>query len=151
MQLWRVSRYPLLDGYGGMVVAGRWHTRGHPVTYCADQAATVLIEWIVHLELGPDEIPATIPYIIIDAPDDIAIERVDSARLPPDWKSIFSMTQAIGDAWLDSRRTALLRVPSAVIPETENVLINPLHLDSARIRITRTLDEPFDARLLAGR
>lgn len=134
-----------------MLVDGRWHTRGLPILYCSSHPPLALVEWIVHLELEPDEIPDTIPYIVVDLPDDIADERIDAARLPTDWKSNLSATQAIGDEWLISRRTAVLRVPSAVVPESENILINPLHASATSIRVVRTLDEPFDPRLLAGR
>ena len=151
MQLWRVSRHKTLDGVGGLLVEGRWHTRGRPIVYCSSHPSLALVEWIVRLELEPDEIPDIIPYIVVDLPDDVADERVDAARLPTDWKNNLSGTQTIGDEWLISRRTAVLRVPSAVAPESENVLINPLHAGATRIRIVRTLDEPFDPRLLAGR
>lgn len=134
-----------------MLVDGRWHTRGRPIVYCSSHPSLALVEWIVHLELEPDEIPDLIPYILVDLPDTVAVERIDAAALPTHWKSNLSATQAIGDEWIRSRRTAVLCVPSAVVPESENILINPLHANATSIRVVRTLDEPFDPRLLAGR
>lgn len=151
MQLWRVSRHVTLAGTGGFIVDGRWHTRGRPVVYCSLNPSTALIEWIVHLELAVDDIPKMIPFIVVDVPDVVRAERVEVNRLPPDWKTTISATQALGDAWLESRRSALLYVPSAVLPETENLLINPSHSDATSIRIAKTLDAPFDPRLMTMR
>ena len=150
VQLWRVSRYPALDGVGGLYAEGRWHTRGQPIVYCAPNSGTALIEWIVHLELSPEVIPERIPYLIVDLPDDLDLER-HAAVLPEDWKANVAVTRDIGDEWLASRRTAALLVPSAVVPETINVLINPLHPDAARITVVRNFEDPFDPRLLPGR
>lgn len=148
MELWRVSRHQALDGTGGTFAAGRWHTKGQLVTYCSTHSALALVEWIVRLELGIDQVPASIPYIIVDAPNDVSIETIGANRLADDWKSNLIMTQEIGDDWLRSRRTALLRVPSAVVPSGDNILINPLHPDAARLTIVATRDVAFDIRLI---
>jgi RES domain-containing protein len=56
-------------------------------------------------------------------------------------------TRAIGSEWLRSSRSALLRVPSVIVPATHNVLLNPAHPESKPIEITRLLEYPFDVRL----
>jgi RES domain-containing protein len=149
--LWRISRHRNLDGVGGFLVDGRWHSRGHPIVYSSPEPSTALIEWIVHLELNVDEIPPTIPFIVVDAPENTSEDRLDSGALPADWRTNHFITREIGDVWIASRRSALLYVPSAIVPETQNVLINPAHADSARLTISRTIDAHFDPRLLAGR
>ncbi|MEO6913066.1 MAG: RES family NAD+ phosphorylase [Candidatus Baltobacteraceae bacterium] len=150
MQLWRISRHKLLDGVGGIVADGRWHARGRPIVYCSTHPASALLEWIVHLELVSEQIPTTIPYITVDVPDDVRSDRVPVSSLPATWRTNVSGTQEIGIQWIASARSALLYVPSAVVPETENVLINPLHTDAARIHVGSIRDEPFDSRLFSG-
>lgn len=149
MRVWRVSRYRALDGIGGQLVEGRWHTRGHLVTYAAEHAATAELEWLIHLSVGFDDTPKVIPFSEIEIPDDAATQQIAESGLPSNWRANFAATQNIGDAWLDSRRTALLFVPCAIAP-ARNVLLNPMHPDSTRMRVISTFDFPFDARLLKG-
>ena len=116
------------------------------MTYASEHQATAELEWLVHLEATPDVFPRTIPFSEIDVPDDVATENVDEAALLAGWHGDVAQTQRIGDAWLESGRTALLFVPSAVVP-ARNVLLNPAHRDAGRIRVTRTFDFPLDSRL----
>jgi RES domain-containing protein len=69
------------------------------------------------------------------------------SQLPRDWKENETVTRAIGDDWLDQTRSLFLSVPCAIVPETENVLINPLHPDAKRLPKPRQLKYPFDRRL----
>lgn len=148
MTLWRVSNYPTLDGAGGLLAAGRWHSRGRRVVYCATTPAGALLEMIAHLELELDEIPESYRLLRVDGATSIARERVDEATLAPDWRDLLPITQRIGSAWLESGRTALLEVPSALVPAATNVLINPLHPDARRLVVAAILDVPLDRRLL---
>jgi RES domain-containing protein len=141
--LWRVSNHAALDGAGGLRAAGRWHTRGNPVVYCAGSAAAALLETLVHAEIDAEDIPVALRYLEIDVPDPVAIEtirHVHATRL--------DRTRLAGDEWLRSRRTAILRVPSAIAPETWNYLINPAHPESAGIRIVKVHRYVVDRRLL---
>jgi RES domain-containing protein len=83
---------------------------------------------------------------------DVAVADFDSEP-PPDWSSRIptASTQAIGDAWVRSGATAILRVPSVVVPVEYNYLINPAHPDARRIAIGSPMAFPFDARLKAPR
>jgi RES domain-containing protein len=147
VQLWRVSRHRDLAGTGGLFVSGRWHTQGHLVTYAAEHQGTAQLEWLAHLEVTPDGFPRTVPFSEIDAPDDVSQTELSDDDLPAGWKSDQHITQSRGDEWLDSGRAALLFVPSALVP-ARNVLLNPSHPDSRRIRIVRSFDYPLDPRLL---
>ena len=133
---------------GGMYVDGRWHTRGHLVTYAAEHAATALLEWLVHLEvMGIDDAPATIPFIEIDLPDEINRDEYTDAGLPNRWQSEKTTTQRLGDTWLKGINAPALFVPSVVVP-ARNVVLNPLHPDARKIRVVRTFEHRFDPRLL---
>jgi RES domain-containing protein len=147
MQLWRCSAHDDLDGVGGLYASGRWHTFGRLVVYCGLNASTALLESLVHIRGRASLLPMILRYHMIACPDDIAEERVKS-KLPQDWREDISLTRAIGDEWLDSERTALLKVPCALVPRTMNIIVNPKHADSARIRKRRSVELPVDSRFL---
>ena len=148
MTLWRISNHAVLDGGGGLRAAARWHTRGRRVVYCAPNPATALLEVMVHLEIDLEDVPASLRYLEIEAPDSISREMLDVGGLGRSWRTDITATRQAGDEWLRSGRTALLEVTSVIVPATFNVLINPRHRDSARIRIARVREQEFDPRLL---
>ncbi|HEV2118288.1 MAG TPA: RES family NAD+ phosphorylase [Terriglobales bacterium] len=148
MLLWRISNHASLDGGGGLIASARWHTRGHPVLYLAETPAGALVEVLVHLELDPAHLPRSYKLLKAEAPDDISLRAIGKAELAADWTQDLPGTRNLGDDWLRSRVTALLRVPSAIVPETFNLLLNPHHPDAARLRIVSHRDYPWDKRLL---
>jgi RES domain-containing protein len=135
MLLWRISNYATLDGQGGLLASARWHTRGRPVVYLAATPAGALVEALVHLELGIDELPQTYKLLKAECPDNIGMLAADEALLPDDWRSKELVTRSMGDEWLAQQRSALLSVPSAILPETSNLLLNPGHPDAAQVRV----------------
>jgi len=145
---WRISSHASLDGSGGLRASGRWHTRGRRIVYCAPNPATALLEILVHAEIDVDDIPVSLRYLEIDVPDSISVETLNVETLPGNWRSNPEATRGAGDEWLHSGRTALLRVPSVIVPVTWNVLVNPQHPDSPQIRIIHTYEHGIDPRLL---
>lgn len=148
MTLWRISNHPSLDGSGGLSAPGRWHTVGQRIVYCAPNPATALLEVLVHTEIDIDDVPVNFRYLEIEAPGALAIEDVDTSGLGEDWRTRLAATRRIGDHWLQSGRTALLRVPSVIVPATWNVLINPRHPEGGQVRIVREHSHGIDLRLL---
>jgi RES domain-containing protein len=146
--LWRISNHPSLAGDGASRTPGRWHTRGRRVVYCAQNPAAALLEILVHFEIDIQDLPLRYRLLKIEAPDDVRIERVTVDQLPADWPEKTELTSALGDAWLGKGSTALLSVPSAIVPETFNVLLNPAHQDAKRIVIVQTGEHAIDPRLL---
>jgi len=147
MRLWRISNHADLSGEGGLRASGRWHSKGRRVVYLADHPASALIEIMVHLEIDAEDLPSHYQLLGIDVPDDIAIPTVDA--LPCDWREQAMLTRSLGDAWLRGGTTALLRVPSAIVPDASNYLFNPAHSDIVRIGIASAVHAAFDARLRA--
>jgi RES domain-containing protein len=82
----------------------------------------------------------------IEAPDDVHIERVSGDQLSGDWPERTELTRALGDGWLTRGSAALLTVPSATVPETFNVLLNPAHQEAKRIVIVQTGEHAIDPR-----
>jgi RES domain-containing protein len=146
--LWRISRHPELTGAGGLRASARWHTKGRPIVYCAPNPATALLEVLVHARIDLDDVPLNFRYLEIEAPDSLAIEDVNPAALPASWRTDLEATRRAGDEWLNSNRTALLRVPSVIVPATWNVLLNPRHPAASQVRIVRAHQQGLDPRLL---
>jgi RES domain-containing protein len=142
--LWRVSNYATLDGMGGLFVSGRWHTKGRPVVYCTLHPSTALLETLVHLEIDSEDRPERFQVLKIEGPDTLSQERIDA--LPSDWADDLGVTQSLGDRWLSEERSLLLAVPSVLVPETWNVLVNPRHMEANLLKIALTYDHAFDIR-----
>jgi RES domain-containing protein len=136
------------DGAGGLHRSGRWHAQGNRVVYVAASEALAALEILVHLTSF-----AQIPdYVCVKAhiPEEIVTEVRDLGGLPADWRSSDSIqARALGTRWLVARQSAVLRVPSVVIPRESNYAINPEHPDFYRIQIEPPLAFEFDIRLLA--
>ena len=148
MLFWRISNHLSLAGDGASRTPGRWHTRGRRVVYCAQNPAAALLEILVHFEIDIQDLPLRYRLLKIEAPDDVRIERVTVDQLPADWPARIELTSALGDGWLSKGSAALLSVPSAIVPETFNVLLNPAHQDAKRIVIVQTGEHAIDPRLL---
>jgi RES domain-containing protein len=146
--LWRISNHLSLAGDGSLRTPGRWHTRGRRVVYCAQSPAAALLEILVHFEFDVQELPVRYRLLKIDAPADIRVEAVALDQLPSDWPERTEVTRRFGDRWLGTGATALLSVPSAIVPDTFNVLMNPLHQDARRIRVVKSGEYGVDPRLL---
>jgi RES domain-containing protein len=149
MILWRISNHASLDGDGGLLASARWHFRGHPVVYLAESPPGALLEVLVHLELDSSALPKGYKMLKVEAADDVSIRTVERSELPAGWHQHAAITHIIGANWLASRETVLLRVPSVIVPETYNVLLNPRHPDAARLRILWHREYPWDSRLLS--
>ena len=121
--------------------------RGLPVVYLAESAALAMLETLIHFELAPDETPADFQLLEIQCPDDIGIMPLQVSRLPDGWRDDLPLTQRLGAEWLQSRSSALLRVPSAIVPKSFNYLFNPLHDQADRVSIRSSRRHPYDARL----
>jgi RES domain-containing protein len=146
--LWRISNHASLAGKGGLRASGRWHTRGKRVVYCAESPAPALLEILVHFEIEIGELPARYRLLKVNVPDDLQVDRVSPIKLGSDWLEDIQATRAIGDTWLTRAATPLLAVPSAVVPETSNVLLNPAHADARRVVIVQSIDHVIDPRLV---
>lgn len=144
MVLWRISRHLELSGRGGLAFAGRWHHAGTPVVYLAGTPAGALIETCVHT--SANDIPPSFTLLKITGPD-LPFEELEPSTLDPGWIGQVEISRELGSEWLKRGSSALLRVPSALVPESANYLLNPLHKDAADFQIAKSFLYPFDARL----
>ena len=149
---YRLSRakHPPFDGAGAALIGGRWNSRGRPLIYCARSYAGALLELLVHAQLG--RLPGRHRCVVVEVPDDVSVETLEPASLPGWEVDDQRVSRAFGDRWLAERRSVALLVPSLVArPFEQNVLINPAHPESARLRVAAPVPVAWDARLLRGR
>jgi RES domain-containing protein len=144
--LWRISRYRDLNGTGGLRAGGRWHYPGQPVVYLSENPASALLEVCVHT--ASNDVPPNFVLLRVEGPD-MPVRAIDLSELPPEWQSRMALTRGIGTDWLRKADTALLRVPSAIVPYSFNVLLNPAHTEAKTFHIVEALEYPFDRRIKA--
>lgn len=142
MLLWRISNYATLDGMGGTLQSAHWHTAGKPIVYAADHPSTCLLEMFVNVNASL--LPTRIQLLKILVPDDL---QSAATKIPDDWRNDTMISRGIGDAWLEKTGSVLLQVPSAILPDVYNTLINPLHHDAKRLKIMSVQAVPLDQRL----
>lgn len=144
MVFWRISSHRDLSRTGGLRAAGRWHYAGRAIVYFADSPASSLLEVCVHT--SANDIPPEFTLLKIDGPE-IDIPSVSMDQLPDNWGTRVEVTRDLGSAWLERNDSVLLRVPSAIVPETMNYLFNPSHPDAAKFRTVEAIAYPFDPRI----
>lgn len=133
-----------ISGEGARLQGGRWNSKGFPVIYTSTTISLSLLELIIH-STSYEEIQSNF-LMKINIPDSFAAS-LTHLSLKPDWKDDPDYSRYIGNSFLKSKKSLLMKVPSAIIPEEYNVLINPLHADSRKIKIITSSLFQFDNRL----
>ncbi len=151
MRVWRIipklhlSR--AFDGEGARRFGGRWNRLGTRVVYTSATLSLAALEFFVNLDRDtePDQLVA----LSADIPDDVHIDYMKMSSLPKNWRSypVPEAVQDLGTAWVASGSTAVLAVPSAVIPDERNYLLNPAHPDFQRVHLNKPEAFHFDPRM----
>jgi RES domain-containing protein len=151
VRAWRIVKgkhaAAALSGEGTKAAGGRWSSPGLAVVYTAGSASLAMLEMLVHLE-SQDLLKR---YVLFEATfAESLVTSLDREDLPRSWRNSPppAAAQRIGDAWLAEGRSAVLRVPSVVVPAEWNYLLNPAHADFARIAIGPKQPVQFDPRLV---
>ena len=150
MRCWRIaSRKWALDTRceGARLHGGRWNPVGLPALYAGATIELCALEKFVHLA---GVIHPPLVLVAIDIPDRLVPgRRIEPADLPPDWAElpIAAAAQAYGRQWLQAAQELALLLPSAIIPEATNLLVNPAHLAYDEVRLSAVRDFGFDARM----
>jgi len=147
---WRIVRedhgYTAFDGEGAWRFGGRWNSRGTRTVYTSATLSLAALETLVHL--NP---PVAFKYVAIPIEfDEALVETFATSDLPADWNEEPPppSTAEIGDRWVRESRSAVLELPSVIIPAEPNYLLNPAHSDFKRIRIGKPAPFSFDPRLI---
>lgn len=135
-----------LSGTGAKMTGGRWNSKGTPVVYCATSIALTTLETVHYLRNGG--LPFNRHLVRIDIPEAVWNARQVLDPLPGGWDAIPAGLAArrSGDAWVASRASALLFVPSVIVPDEYNVLINAQHCDAGAIIATTLRRWIYDPR-----
>lgn len=136
----------VLSGEGSSKNPGRWNSFGVPLVCACSNPSLAVLEVRVHA--GPEAEGLTYALFKIEIPKAL-VTAIDESKLPPDWKSNPPpvSTQIIGSEWARSNGSAVLIVPSVLVPEDFNFLFNPLHPDFNKIRVKSNQDFYLDSRL----
>jgi RES domain-containing protein len=136
-----------LSGIGAEKFGGRWNSKGNAAVYAAEHLSLSVLEVAVHTTFK--QIPSNYRVVQLEVPDDLMMTTLPIADLDENWRifpSPFS-TQQIGNQFLIKKKTAILKVPSAVVPSEYNVVLNPHHPDFKAVQIKAILPFDFDVRL----
>lgn len=151
IEAWRLDKArhakDAFTGEGARRVSGRWQHKGIPVVYVSESLALAVLEKFVHL--GFDVSHIKFVYRKIEIPDTVIVEKLKTTDLPNDWTAEppSNSTKDIGTDWARKAETAVLRVPSVLVPKSWNYLLNPTHNDFNKIRISDPMPFVFDARM----
>ena len=139
------SRYPSDSGKGAARYGGRWNPAGVEAIYAATSVSLAALEVLVHFSVLPRDFVLT----EIRVPDGVLVESLRREDLPAKWDLLSSSaaTQEIGRIWAADLRSAVLSVPSAIVPVDRNYVLNPKHPEFGRIRFLRPAPFRFDIRL----
>ena len=149
MRLWRITprKYALDKSCAGAAqYGGRWNPIGMPALYCGTSVAITALEKFVHV--GSSPLPPLV-LVAVDIPDEASIYAPDFTTLPGGWDALptSASAQAFGGAWLASNADLALKIPSAILPEETNVVVNPRHPDYPAVKLTVVRPFTFDHRM----
>jgi RES domain-containing protein len=150
LSAWRITKQKYarsaFAGDGARIYGGRWNSPGTAMLYTAQSQSLAVLEMLVHLD-SPDLLRK---YVLIEVSIDPSyVIDLSIATLPRNWRAdpVPPRVQAIGDDWVAGGTSAVLRVPSTLVPGESNFLLNPRHPDFGKMRIGKPIPFPYDPRL----
>jgi len=148
MDVYRITLARWAGSLTGSGYPARWNPKGYHVVYCAGSRALACLENLVHRSgegLSPD-----FKIVSVHIPDSVSTDEIFSKELPVGWHNMSGppVCQEIGKRWMEDQRSCILKVPSSIIQDEWNVLVNPRHTDFRKISIMNIRDFSFDQRLL---
>jgi RES domain-containing protein len=153
MTIWRLEKERYANaafrGKGSLKTSGRWHHKGTQVAYASEHPGVAVLEKLVWL--GSYERARKSDYLLLPLhlDPDRHVERIGEAALPDEWDAFphRSETQDLGTRWFEEERSAVLSVPSAVVPVARNYLINPFHPHAHELEQGEPVPFSWDSRL----
>ena len=150
MIVYRITKkeHSALDGMGGLYGPGRWHKKGNLVIYTSEHASLAAWEKIVHVT-SFENLPKNLLLVKIELPEGIEIQSVPQKVLVKGWNSYpFALeTVDYGTSFLQKKEHLALKVPSVIIPDEFNIILNPLHPDIRNCKVVSTIPFVFDQRV----
>lgn len=146
---WRLVKRETLDtafsGDGARLYGGRWNHRGTLVVYISESLALAALELLVNM--GQEGMALDFAAVKVRIPDAVKVKSL--TRLPKDWRAQPppSSTMEVGTQWALKGQSAVLRVPSVIVPQEFNYVLNPLHSDFRKITMSALEPFSFDPRI----
>jgi RES domain-containing protein len=136
-------------GEGARLGGGRWNHIGTPVIYVSESLSLAALETFVHFTRRDIKLSRSLYSVYFEIPDSLKIEKLSIEKLPHEWRTSppIDSTKAIGTKWVRELSSAVLKVPSAIIPEEYNFVLNPKHKDFDKIKIGEPQIFMFDERM----
>jgi len=151
IRAWRIVKArhagDVFSGEGARLAGGRWNHRGTTVVYASDSLALAALELFVHL--GKARSALSFVFFRIEIPDDVQVESISVDGLSANWRDQPppDATKNLGTRWFKAGKSAVLRVPSVLVPVESNYLLNPVHPEFLSIRIGAPEPFAFDPRM----
>lgn len=147
MLVYRICLAKYADDLFASGYRARWNYQRQFVIYTAASRALACLENLVHR--SGEGLTDQFRVLVIDIPDDLLVEEITPAQLPQQWEqtSRYAVCQPLGDAWYRRRGSAVLRVPSSIVPQEFNYILHSRHPDFKRIRIAAREEFRFDSRI----
>jgi RES domain-containing protein len=152
--VWRITKTAdiriAFSGEGSRLYGGRWNSKGIAVVYAAATRSLAMLEILVHVRNAQQTAVHT-PYLLFPASfDERLVEELPSSGLRAGWdrEPPTDSSKAIGDAWVTAASSPVLSVPSVIVPEERNYLLNPNHALYSQIQFGSPVPCKFDPRLL---
>lgn len=150
---WRITHQKYANtaftGEGAKLFGGRWNPPGYAAIYVSDSLSLAILELIVHLDDDRDiESYVAIPVEF----EDSQVFCLPKEDLPENWATlpISDRTQQIGKNWLVNNKSLILKVPSSIVPQDKNFVINPLHPNYSSLKIGQPQSVHIDPRIVEG-
>ena len=134
-----------LSGKGAKLYGGRWNSFGLPAVYTTEHISLAVLEILVHVKTL--QTPLNYYLITLEIPQNVPLVSIDYKKMKKNWKDDTYYLQAMGDEFLHSKKSLVLKVPSAIIEAENNFIINPAHPDIEKIKILNAENFTFDKRL----
>lgn len=153
LTIWRLEKERYMEtafrGKGSLEVSGRWHHKGTQVAYASEHPGVAVLEKLVWL--GSYEMARASEYVLVPLQVDSSehLEILEQSDLPANWDAFPhpETTRDLGTRWFEEERSAVLAVPSAILPLARNYLINPFHPDAHELEWGEPVPFSWDARL----
>ena len=137
-----------ISGEGSRLYGGRWHYPGYRILYTSESLALAILEYITKVGVAKDELK-NIHIAYIDIDDEVTLANVKAEDLPENWNSYPAPEElkGIGTDWLITAKSLILRVPAVSVPDSYNILINPMHHEFNKVALAKVTEYHPDTRL----
>jgi RES domain-containing protein len=150
MTIYRITNSMFKDdisGQGAKLYGGRWNIPGYPALYTSEHISLCVLEMLVNISFPESQF--NFHLLQLNIPDSFEPAIIAKKKLKASWQDDMHYTRFMGTEFLKNERSLVLKMPSAVVSEENNYLLNPLHKEFKRVTITNSYPFKFDKRLLS--